>query len=136
MELTIEDKAILAHVVSDPDAWVAHALEHGGGVAVMAKIERWRDDYLSKKDLPGYMTRAERDVYKTPEQIAAEAAREVARQVELVKQAAKVQAFLDNLPSWAIVDQAVTDIFDLPSAKAFIRKLARVVYWDIRNQED
>jgi len=51
-------------------------------------------------------------------------------------QAAKAQAFLDNLPSWAIVDKAVTDISDLPSAKAFIRKLARVVYWDVRNQAD
>jgi len=60
---------------------------------------------------------------------AAKAAREAA-------QAAKAQAFLDNLPSWAIIDQAVTDISDLPTAKAFIRKLARVVYWDIRNQED
>ena len=51
-------------------------------------------------------------------------------------QAAKAQAFLDNLPSWALVDQAVTNISDLPSAKAFIRKLARVVYWDIRDKAD
>uniref|UniRef100_A0A6M3XLK7 Uncharacterized protein n=1 Tax=viral metagenome TaxID=1070528 RepID=A0A6M3XLK7_9ZZZZ len=48
-------------------------------------------------------------------------------------QAAKAQAFLDNLPSWAIVDQAVTNISDLPSAKAFIRKLARVVYGLVRD---
>ena len=48
-------------------------------------------------------------------------------------QAAKAQAFIDNLPSWAQVDQAVTDISDLPSAKAFIRKLARVVYGLVRD---
>ena len=51
-------------------------------------------------------------------------------------QAAKTQAFLDNLPSWAIVDQAVTNISDLPSAKVFIRKLARIVYWLARDQQD
>ena len=26
MELTIKDKAVLAHVVIDPDAWVEHSL--------------------------------------------------------------------------------------------------------------
>lgn len=26
MELSVEDRAVLAHVVIDPDAWVAHAL--------------------------------------------------------------------------------------------------------------
>jgi len=51
-------------------------------------------------------------------------------------QAAKAQAFLDNLPSWAIVDQAVTNISDLASAKVFIRKLARVLYWLARNKSD
>ena len=62
MELSVEDKAILAHVVIDPDAWVSHALETVGEPAVTAKIERYRADYLAKKDLPGYQTRAEREV--------------------------------------------------------------------------
>ena len=61
MELTIEDKAILAHVVIDPDEWVAHALVTVGEQAVTAKIEKYRADYLAKKDLPGYQTRAERE---------------------------------------------------------------------------
>jgi len=58
MNLSIEDKAILAHVVIDADAWVKHALETLGEWAVTAKIERWRPDYLAKKDLPGYQARA------------------------------------------------------------------------------
>jgi hypothetical protein len=46
---------------------------------------------------------------------------------------AKNQAFIDNLPSWSAVDTAVTNIANLTDAKAFIRKLARVVYWLARN---
>jgi len=64
MELSIEDKTILAHVVLDPDAWVTHALVTGGEKAVTAKIDRYRADYLAKKDLPDYMNRAERDAFE------------------------------------------------------------------------
>lgn len=62
MELSIEDKAILAHVVIDPDAWVAHALATVGEWAVTAKIERWKPEYLAQRDLPDYKTRAEREI--------------------------------------------------------------------------
>jgi len=61
MELTQEDKSVLAHVVIDPDAWVEHALATVGEQAVRAKIERWKPDYLAKKDLSDYKNRAERD---------------------------------------------------------------------------
>jgi hypothetical protein len=50
--------------------------------------------------------------------------------------ASKAQAFDDNLPSWSAVDQAVTNISNLADAKAFIRKLTRVVYWLARNKAD
>jgi len=69
-----------------------------------------------------------------PNKDAILAAEEAARAAKAQAQVAKAQAFFDNLPSWAIVDQAVTDISDLPSAKAFIRKLARIVYWLARDQ--
>jgi len=59
--LSAEDKAVLAHVVVDPDEWVSHALKTVGKQAVTAKIEKYRADYLLKKDLPGYQTRAERE---------------------------------------------------------------------------
>ena len=61
MNISLEDKAILAHVVIDPDEWVEHALATVGEQAVTAKIEKYRADYLLKKDLPGYQTRAERE---------------------------------------------------------------------------
>ena len=56
----MEDITVLAHVVVDPDAWVAHAQATVGEWAIVAKIERWRPDCLAHKDDPGYQTRAER----------------------------------------------------------------------------
>lgn len=47
---------------------------------------------------------------------------------------AKAQALADNLPSWAQVDSAITAIGSLADAKAFLRKLSRVVYLLAKNQ--
>ena len=81
MQLSSEGLAVLAHIVIDPDAWVDHALKKGGEQAVIAKINRWKPEYLAQKDLPDYKNRAERDIEEeaalhaalqlTPEQIAA-----------------------------------------------------------------
>ncbi len=85
MELTNEERETLAHVVLDPDAWVAHALEHGGEAAVTAKIERWRPVYESEKAKPDYKNRSQRDAEEaekmkpTPEQIATAAAEKLIR---------------------------------------------------------
>lgn len=62
MELTIEERAILAHVVIDPDAWVSHAIATVGEWAVQAKIAKYRADYLAKKDLVGYKNRADSEI--------------------------------------------------------------------------
>jgi len=61
-ELTIEERAILAHVVINPDAWAAHSLTvDPSGKALAAKIAKYRADWLANKDVIGYKTRAERD---------------------------------------------------------------------------
>lgn len=62
MELSAEDKAILAHIVVNPNEWVEHALKIVGEKAVIAKINKYRAEYLTQKDLPNYKTRAEREV--------------------------------------------------------------------------
>ena len=62
--------------------------------------------------------------------LAAEAQAIAAQQAS---DAAKAQAFIDNLPSWSQVDTAITNIATLADAKAFIRKLTRVVYWLVKN---
>lgn len=48
----------------------------------------------------------------------------------------KAQDIVDNLPSWNQVETAINNISSLAEAKAFLKKLARVVYWDVKNQKD
>jgi len=52
------------------------------------------------------------------------------------EQAQKVQDIITNLPSRAQVETAVNNITDLAGAKAFLLKLARVVYWLAKNKKD
>ena len=58
-----------------------------------------------------------------------------AKAAEIARLAAKAQAYIDNLPSWAGVETVIDNITDLAGAKAFLVKLARVVYWDVKNTE-
>ena len=50
--------------------------------------------------------------------------------------AQKEADIIDNLPSWDQVETNINNINDMDSAKAFILKLARVVYWDVKNRPD
>ncbi len=47
--MTDQQRAVLAHVVVDPDAWLAHAVERFGEVRAAqmleAKANRWQADY-------------------------------------------------------------------------------------------
>ena len=52
-----------------------------------------------------------------------------ADQAEADRIAAKEQAIIDNLPSWAVVDQAISDATTIAALKVIVRKLSRVVYW-------
>jgi hypothetical protein len=65
MELSNEEKAILAYVVVEPDAWAKHAIETVGEVAVKIKIGKYRDGYLLQKDNKDYLTRAQREIVVT-----------------------------------------------------------------------
>ena len=49
--------------------------------------------------------------------------------------AAKASGIADNLPSWQAVSNAVDAISSLAEAKAFLKKLSRVVYWLARDSE-
>ena len=51
--------------------------------------------------------------------------------------AAARRADLDtNLPTWAQVSDAVDNIGNLAEAKAFLKKLSRVVYWLAKETKD
>lgn len=63
--MTDEQRAVLAHVVLDPDAWYAHAVssfgQEKGREALKAKVARWQASYDRAKTLPDYLPRAERE---------------------------------------------------------------------------
>lgn len=45
------------------------------------------------------------------------------------------QADINNiLPSWNEVETAIDNIVNLADAKSFIKKLTRVVYWNVKNK--
>lgn len=48
----------------------------------------------------------------------------------------KLDTIAANLPSWATVEAAIDNISDLASAKAFIKKLSRVVYLVVKHSVD
>lgn len=64
MTLTDNQRAVLAHVVPDPDAWLADVLarysEAKAAAMLVAKVAKWSADYNAASALPGYKTRAER----------------------------------------------------------------------------
>jgi hypothetical protein len=67
MELSVEERAVLAHVVIDPDVWVARAEATFGKEKALEclreKVARWKPDYNSKLLAQGknYKTRIERE---------------------------------------------------------------------------
>lgn len=71
MELSEEDRAVLAHVVVNVDEWVENAIAVVGKTAVTDKIDAYRAEYLRAVELPGYKVRAERDesITTLPEEI-------------------------------------------------------------------
>lgn len=48
----------------------------------------------------------------------------------------KINDIQDAIPSWAEVDAYITNATTIAQLKVIIRKLARVVYWDIKNQAE
>lgn len=65
--MTDDQRAVLAHVVTDPDGWLAHAVdalgEDAAQSALEAKVSRWQADYLAALADEGgaYRPRAERE---------------------------------------------------------------------------
>lgn len=80
--------------------------------------------YIEDSDLAALI-----EFSKTPDEIAAQ-------QAAADAQTAKSQAIIDHLPSWNAVETAVNNIASLAEAKAFLLKLSRVVYLDVKNSAD
>ena len=73
------DFEIIAHVVEDPAAWIAHARVTVGEHAVQAKVARYRAEAEQAMARPGYQTRAEREALGRSEATSERAARKSAR---------------------------------------------------------
>jgi hypothetical protein len=68
-DLTDRERAVLAHVVVDPDAWWSHCCSCDGTngqraidceAALAAKVARWSGEYDTAVAQPDYKTRAVR----------------------------------------------------------------------------
>jgi len=95
---------------------------------------RWMDEQFNTPENSAIVA----DVTAKYDTLAAAylAEQQAAEQAQAATQAAKAQAFLDNLPSWPLISDAVDKIASLADAKIFIKKLARVVYWIAKDQAD
>ena len=68
--LTTNERAVLAHMVLDPDEWWTHANAKDGSdgkreidheAALAAKVSRWQGSYDTALAAGGYQTRAEQE---------------------------------------------------------------------------
>lgn len=66
VEMTDHQRAVLAHIVVDPDAWLQNAVNALGyekaATALQDKVSRWEPDYVKAKNDEGrsYRNRADR----------------------------------------------------------------------------
>jgi uncharacterized iron-regulated protein len=148
--MTDEQRAVLAMVVIDPDGWMQNAInvfgEEKATENLIAKVAKYQTQYDEAIANGTYKTRvqAQIDYENSPEYLAEQQA--IADR--LARQQAKMQSFIDNLPSWAVVGRK----FDTMSAAAptatnaqlkdilvelitTTKKLARVVYWLAKDTE-
>lgn len=54
---------------------------------------------------------------------------------EIASQQAKIQCMINNLPSWQQVSNSIDSITNLNQMKDIVKKLARVLYWEVKNKE-
>lgn len=91
MNISADERAVMADVVVDVDKWVADAVAHGGEAwareALTAKIARHRLAYTVARDQPGYKTRAARQA-----EIDAAHALELEEAAQAASQAVTVEA--------------------------------------------
>lgn len=63
-QMTADERAVLAHVVLDPDAWWEHvnvAANVDAETALAQKVARWRPAYLAAVAAGNYKNRAQRE---------------------------------------------------------------------------
>lgn len=148
--ITDQQRVVLAMVVLDPDEWLESAIaglgEEDANQALITKVSAYQAEYDEAIANGTYKTKAQEkaEYESSPEYLA----RQQAMADHAARQQAKMQAFIDNLPSWAVIGGK----FDTMSAavptatnaqlKGILvelitttKKLARVVYWLAKDTE-
>lgn len=100
MNLSAEDRAVLAHVVADPDVWVANALTLENGEQIVTdKITKYRQAYLDAlaAEGQGYKTKAQRDAVEAAALSAGQVERTALRQQLVTLAQSAVGVALDQL---------------------------------------
>ena len=150
--MTDEQRAVLAMVVVDPDAWMENAVnvfgEEKAEENLALKVAKYQAQYNEAITNGTYKTKAQEQAdYEASPEYLAEQARMAALQAAQQK---KAQAIIDNLPSWSVVggkfDSMLADAkaaTNLAQAKAvlielitFLKKSHRVLYWEVKNTEE
>jgi hypothetical protein len=106
----------------------AEKLKMLGWYPVTDDIEPAFDPDTERLVLDSYTIRTD-DVLKTMKVEALSAAEIKA----IADEKQRITDIVSNLPSWAAVSTTIDNIANLEGAKAFLKKLARVVYWREKN---
>jgi hypothetical protein len=149
--MTDEQRAVLLMVFLDPDAFMQNAVsvfgEARANEVLIENVAIYQAQYDAAITNGTYKTRAQMEAeYENSPEYLAEQARIAALQAV---QRAKMQAIIDNLPSWSVVGGKFdTMLAAVPTATnaelkgilfdliTITKKLARVVYWEVKNTEE
>jgi hypothetical protein len=150
--MTAEQRAVVAMVVLDPDAWIANAINVFGVEKaeenLALKVAKYQAQYDVAVASGTYKTKAQvqADYEASPEYLAE---KEKMAAITLANQK-KMQAIIDNLPSWSVVGGKFNSMLaganaatNLAQAKAVLielinvqKKMARVLYWEVKGTEE
>lgn len=96
--LTTNERAVLAHIVVDPDAWWEHATDWpkiDEEAALKAKVERWQEECDVEHAKPDYKDRAVRQGEEDQLEADNAAAAKVVNDAAKVAADAELQAKID-----------------------------------------
>ena len=123
------DGKLTTREVPDGDTLIQGKLTAHGWLPVAYDPEPAYDPDTHYHQLSGLYTVEQDDITRHYEVI--ERAAEEKKQIADRKQ--KAQDIAANLPSWSQVQREIDNIGNLADARRFLKKLSRVVYWDIKN---
>lgn len=150
--MTPEQRAVLAMIVLDPDEWMDNAIsvfgEERANELLVERVTKFQPEYDAAIAAGTYKTKAQE---KTEYEASLEyLAQKAAMTAQILINQKKMQAIIDNLPSWSVVGGKFNSMLaganaatNLAQAKAVLielinvqKKMARVLYWEVKGTEE